>query len=118
MSKFLINLLLQIFKALVNSKIQFLIQKSFSLLSAWPTLRPVWPLAQPAHRPRRSLHAEIVSCTTSAECKTVITAVLTGMSGMDPHMIRWNLGWVWFGLVGWFVEVDLIRLWLSHSVTP
>jgi hypothetical protein len=24
------------------------------------------------------------------------------MSGMDPHMIRWNLRWVWigFGLVG------------------
>jgi hypothetical protein len=26
-------------------------------------------------------------CTTSVECKTVITAVLTVMSGMDPHMI-------------------------------
>jgi hypothetical protein len=26
-------------------------------------------------------------CTTSAECKTVITAMLTVMSGMDPHMI-------------------------------
>jgi hypothetical protein len=25
--------------------------------------------------------------TTSADCKTVITAVLTVMSGMDPHMI-------------------------------
>jgi hypothetical protein len=22
------------------------------------------------------------------------------MSGMDPHMISWNLRWVWFGLVG------------------
>jgi hypothetical protein len=27
-------------------------------------------------------------CTTSAECKTIITVVLTVMSGMDPHMIR------------------------------
>jgi hypothetical protein len=27
------------------------------------------------------------TCTTSAECKTVIAAVLTVMSGMDPHMI-------------------------------
>jgi hypothetical protein len=27
------------------------------------------------------------TCTTSVECKTVITAVLTVMSGMDPHMI-------------------------------
>jgi hypothetical protein len=22
------------------------------------------------------------------------------MSGMDPHMIRWNLRWVWIGF-GW-----------------
>jgi hypothetical protein len=26
-------------------------------------------------------------CTTFAECKTVVTAVLTVISGMDPHMI-------------------------------
>jgi hypothetical protein len=26
-----------------------------------------------------------------------MTIVLTVMSGMDPHTIRWNLGWVWFG---------------------
>jgi hypothetical protein len=32
MSKFLLNLLLQISKALVNSKIKFLIQKSFFLV--------------------------------------------------------------------------------------
>jgi hypothetical protein len=38
-------------------------------------------------------------CTTYVECKTVITAVLTVMSGMDPYMISWNLRWVWFGLV-------------------
>jgi hypothetical protein len=46
-------------------------------------------------------HDSWVTCTTSAECKTVITAVLTVMSGMDLHMISWNLRWVWFGLVGW-----------------
>jgi hypothetical protein len=45
-------------------------------------------------------HDSWVTCTTSAECKTVITAVLTVMSGMDPDMINWNLRWVWFGLVG------------------
>jgi hypothetical protein len=34
-------------------------------------------------------------CTTSTKYKTVITVVLTGMSGMDPHM---NSGtWVGFG---------------------
>jgi hypothetical protein len=53
MSKYLLNLLLQISKALVNSKIQFLIWKFFSLLSAGPTPRPVRPLTQPAHQPRR-----------------------------------------------------------------
>jgi hypothetical protein len=26
-------------------------------------------------------------CTTSVECKIVITVMLTVMSGMDPHMI-------------------------------
>jgi hypothetical protein len=48
-------------------------------------------------------HDSWLMCTTSAECKTVITAVLTVMSGMDPHMISWNprLGqFGWFGLVG------------------
>jgi hypothetical protein len=34
------------------------------------------------------------TCTTSAECKTVIIAVLMVMSGMDPHLISGNLGWV------------------------
>jgi hypothetical protein len=63
-------------------------------------------------------HDSWVTCTTSAECKTVVTVVLTVMSSMDPHMISWNLRWVWFGLVGWFVEVDLIRLWVGHGVTP
>jgi hypothetical protein len=37
-------------------------------------------------------HDSWVVCTTSAECKTVITAVLMVMSGMDPHMISGNIG--------------------------
>jgi hypothetical protein len=37
-------------------------------------------------------HDSRVTCTTSAECKTVITAVLTVMSGLDPHMISGNIG--------------------------
>jgi hypothetical protein len=32
-------------------------------------------------------------CTTSAECKTVIIAVLTVKSGMGPHMISQDFGW-------------------------
>jgi hypothetical protein len=42
-------------------------------------------------------------CTTSVECKTVITVVLTVMSGMDPHMICRTRG----GLVG-LVLVSLV----------
>jgi hypothetical protein len=52
------------------------------------------------------------TCITSAECRTVITAVLTVMSGMDPHMISGNPGF------GWFVEVDCIRLRVDHGGTP
>jgi hypothetical protein len=48
-----------------------------------------------------------VTCTTSAECKTIVTAVPMVMSGMDPHMITGNPGF------GWFVEVDLIRWWVD-----
>jgi hypothetical protein len=40
------------------------------------------------------------TCTTSAKCKTIITAVLAVMSGMDPHMIsRTRVGLVESGLV-------------------
>jgi hypothetical protein len=35
-------------------------------------------------------------CTISAECRTVLTAVLPVMSGMDPHTIRVT----WIGMVG------------------
>jgi hypothetical protein len=39
-------------------------------------------------------------CTTSTECKTIITVVLMVMSGMDPHMIsRTRVGLVGLGLV-------------------
>jgi hypothetical protein len=41
-------------------------------------------------------------CTTSTECKTIITAVLTVMSSMDPHMISGT----WVGLV----ELGLVSL--------
>jgi hypothetical protein len=37
-------------------------------------------------------HDSWVTCTTSVECKTIITAVLTVMSGMHPHMISGNTG--------------------------
>jgi hypothetical protein len=45
-------------------------------------------------------------CTTSAECTTVIIAVLTVRIGMDPHMISWNLRW------GWLVWLVLLK-WVS-----
>jgi hypothetical protein len=60
-------------------------------------------------------HDSWVTCTASVECKTVIIAVLTVMSSMDPHMISGNTRLGWFG---WFVEVDFIRLWVGHDETP
>jgi hypothetical protein len=56
-------------------------------------------------------HDSWVTCTTSAECKTVVTVMLMVMSGMDPHMISGNTGF------GWVVEVDFIRLWVGHGET-
>jgi hypothetical protein len=57
------------------------------------------------------------TCTTSTKYKPVITVVLTVTSGMDPHMISGNLGWVlvmsWLGCV----EVGFIRLWVGHGET-
>jgi hypothetical protein len=57
------------------------------------------------------------TCTTSAECKTVIIAMLMVMSGMDPHMISGNLGWVmvksWVGLY----RRGIIRLCVGHGET-
>jgi hypothetical protein len=57
-------------------------------------------------------------CTTSVECKTVITVVLMVMSGMDPHMISGNLGWVLVKSRLGCVNVGFIRLWVSHGETP
>jgi hypothetical protein len=49
-------------------------------------------------------HNSWETCTTSTECKTVIPAVLTVMSGMDAHMISGNLGWVLGYVLGWVVS--------------
>jgi hypothetical protein len=58
------------------------------------------------------------TCTTSAECKTVITTVLMVMSSMGPHMISGNLGWVFVKSGLGCVKVGFIRLWVSHGETP
>jgi hypothetical protein len=59
-SKFLLNLILQISKALVNSKSQFLIRKLFSLLSARSASGPARPPVVP------SPQAEIVPAGQSS----------------------------------------------------
>jgi hypothetical protein len=51
-------------------------------------------------------------CTTSAECQSITTVVLTITSGMDPHMISGNLGWVWFAWVS-----SGLYCWLGRSPT-
>jgi hypothetical protein len=63
-------------------------------------------------------HGSWGTCTTSAECKTIVTSVLTVMSGMDPHMISGT--WVEFWLSFWLgrVEVGFTRLWVSHGEIP
>jgi hypothetical protein len=48
-------------------------------------------------------HDSWVTCTTSTECKTIITTVLKVMSGMDPHKISGNPVFGWVGLLKWIV---------------
>jgi hypothetical protein len=56
--------------------------------------------------------------TTSVECETVITGVLTVMSDMDPHMISgtWD-GLLVKSLVG-LCQSEFTRLWVGHGETP
>jgi hypothetical protein len=54
------------------------------------------------------------TCTTSAECKTVIIVVLTVMSSMDPHMISGT--WVWFGLVESSMFNPLVKSTLRNGL--
>jgi hypothetical protein len=64
-------------------------------------------------------HDSWVTCTTSVECKTVITAVLMVMSGMDPHMISGNIGVGNGHILGWdMLKWNFIRLWVGHGETP
>jgi hypothetical protein len=58
------------------------------------------------------------TCTTSAECETIIIAMLMVMSSMDPHMISGNLGWVFVKSRLGCAKVGFIRLWVSHGETP
>jgi hypothetical protein len=51
-------------------------------------------------------------CTTSAESQTVMTVVLTIMSGIDPHMISGT--WVELVWLGQFWSVLLVRS-ILHS---
>jgi hypothetical protein len=68
MSKFLLNLPLQISKALVNSKIQFLIQKSFFLAFGLANLAARSASGPASHRPRRPPQAKIAPAGPSSPC--------------------------------------------------
>jgi hypothetical protein len=58
-------------------------------------------------------HYELVPPPTSVGyVQTVLAVVLTVMSGMDPHMIRWNPG-LGVGLV-WLISASQ-SCWLGQS---
>jgi hypothetical protein len=91
MSKSLLNLLVQISKALVNSKIQFLIQKSFFFafgpanltgpLGLWPC-RPRWPLSPPCRlKPSSPVH--IARASVASSRKYVFP--------FGSHLLSWSL---------------------------
>jgi hypothetical protein len=64
-------------------------------------------------------HDSWVMCTTSTECKTVITAMLMVMSGMDPHMISGNTGFglAWLGCrSGFFLDCGSVMVGLRDAI--
>jgi hypothetical protein len=61
-------------------------------------------------------HDSWVTCTTSAECNTVITDVLTVMSGMDPHMISKNIGMGNGHVLVGLCRSGFIRLWVVTKI--
>jgi hypothetical protein len=98
MSKFLLNLLVQISKALVNSKIKFLIQKFFFFafgpanltgpLGLWPS-RPCWPLS--SRRLKPSLPAQLARASVAYLWKYVFPFGSRLPSWLPPsHLsIKW-----------------------------
>jgi hypothetical protein len=58
--------------------------------TAWKCVRVL--IGTTSIRLSKDNHDSWVTCTTSVECETVITAMLTVLSGMDPHMISGNIG--------------------------
>jgi hypothetical protein len=98
MSKFLLNLLVQISKALVNSKIQFLIQKFFIFafgpanlagpLSLWPS-RPRWPLSSCGPKP--SLPAQLARASVTYLRKYVFPFGSRLLSWLPPSRlsVKW-----------------------------
>jgi hypothetical protein len=57
-------------------------------------------------------------CTTSTESKSVITVMLTVMSGMDPHMISGT--WDGFLVKSWvgLCQSGFTRVFVIHDKTP
>jgi hypothetical protein len=88
MSKFLLNLPVQISKAFVNSKTQFLIQKFFFFsfgpanltgpLGLWPS-QPHWPLS--SHGPKPSLPAQLARASVAYLRKYVFP--------FGSHLLSW-----------------------------
>jgi hypothetical protein len=69
-------------------------------------------------------HESWGTCITSVKCKTVITTVLRVISGMDPHMISGNLGWVFLLSHSWVVSkwillgCGLVTIRLCDAIEP
>jgi hypothetical protein len=98
MSKFLLNLLLQISKALVNSKIQFLIQKLIFVtfgptdLAAHSAFGPAgsrWPRCPSRPKPPTPAHPARASVVSLREYVFPFGSRLPSWSLLPRHFVRW-----------------------------
>jgi hypothetical protein len=91
MSKFLLNLLVQIFKALVNSKILFLRFRPgqpYGPLGLWPS-RPRWPLSSHGPKPPLSAHLARASVASSRKYIFPFGSCFPSWSLLSRLSVKW-----------------------------
>jgi hypothetical protein len=91
MSKFLLNLLVQISKALVNSKILFLRfrpSQPYDPLGLWPS-RPHWPLSSRGPKPPLPAHLARASVASSQKYVFPFCSRLLSWSLLSRLSVKW-----------------------------
>jgi hypothetical protein len=127
MSKFLLNLLGQISKALVNLKIQFLIQifflrfrpgQPYGPLGLWLS-GPRWPLSSRGPKPPLLAHLTRASVASSRKYVFPFGSHLPSWSLLSRLSVKWARAVSFIFLPRWLtIAASSRRLWPPRAVRP